>query len=293
MKCKVIILRGLPASGKTSWAKEMLEKHPGQYKRINKDDLRDMLDGGRWSKHNEKFILHIRDQLIITAMKEGFSVIVDDTNFEPKHEDRIREILEGDACGFGTTGGFKIEVKFFDTPLEECIERDLKRTRSVGERVIRRMYNKYLRSDKPIVYIPPEGKPKAIIVDIDGTLAIHGDRSPYDWHRVFEDEPNRVIASIIRSYIPISKKIILVSGRDEICRAETEKWLSHHYIPYQALFMRPMGNTEKDAIIKRRIFDEHIRDHYQIQFVLDDRNQVVEMWRKLGLMCLQVAEGDF
>lgn len=58
--------------------------------------------------------------------------------------------------------------------------------------------------------------------------------------------------------------------------------------------MREAGNNEKDSIIKRRLFDTYIKDKYDIQFVLDDRNQVVDMWRKdLGLCCLQVDYGDF
>lgn len=57
--------------------------------------------------------------------------------------------------------------------------------------------------------------------------------------------------------------------------------------------MRPEGDIRKDSIVKREIFENYIRDYYNIQFVLDDRNQVVEMWRSLGLKCLQVQEGDF
>jgi len=57
--------------------------------------------------------------------------------------------------------------------------------------------------------------------------------------------------------------------------------------------MRKTGDSRKDSIVKREIFEEHIKGKYRIQFVLDDRNQVVEMWRQLGLTCLQVAEGDF
>jgi len=57
--------------------------------------------------------------------------------------------------------------------------------------------------------------------------------------------------------------------------------------------MRPAGNTENDAIIKKRLFDENIRDDYDVRFVLDDRNRVVDMWREIGLTCLQVDYGDF
>ena len=57
--------------------------------------------------------------------------------------------------------------------------------------------------------------------------------------------------------------------------------------------MRKTGDNRKDAIVKREIYETHIKDKYQVDYVLYDRNQVVEMWRSLGLTCLQVADGDF
>jgi hypothetical protein len=57
--------------------------------------------------------------------------------------------------------------------------------------------------------------------------------------------------------------------------------------------MRDKGNNEKDSIVKRNMFEKYIRGKYFIEYVLDDRNQVVEMWRSMGLTCLQVADGDF
>ena len=65
---KVIITIGLPASGKTTWAKELMEKEPGEWKRINKDDLRAMLDNGRWSHINERFVIELRDHIILQAL---------------------------------------------------------------------------------------------------------------------------------------------------------------------------------------------------------------------------------
>jgi hypothetical protein len=59
------------------------------------------------------------------------------------------------------------------------------------------------------------------------------------------------------------------------------------------LMMRKTGDKRKYSIVKKEIFNEHIKGKYCVDFVLDDRNQVVEMWRKLGLVCLQVAEGNF
>ena len=57
--------------------------------------------------------------------------------------------------------------------------------------------------------------------------------------------------------------------------------------------MRKNGYNKKDSIVKKEIFDEYIKDKYYVEFILDDRNQVVDMWREMGLTCLQVAEGNF
>lgn len=134
---------------------------------------------------------------------------------------------------------------------------------------------------------------KAIIVDIDGTLAKMTGRGPFEWSRVGEDRCNEPIKSIVNSMAK-AHKIIVFSGRDGVCLTETINWLIENRIHYDKIFMRPAGNNEKDSIIKRRMYDENIVGKYDVSFVLDDRNQVVDMWRKdLGLTCLQVDYGDF
>lgn len=284
------MLKGLPASGKSTWAKKMVDDNPGKFKRVNKDDLRAMLDNGRWSKSNEAFILAVRDTIIEGALMRGYDVIVDDTNLDPKHEEAMKAIgkkLKG-VCD----EEIFLEIKTFDMNVDECIARDLKRPQPVGEKVIRRMYEQYLKPEpEPIKYTP--GLSNAIICDIDGTLAHMVNRGPYEWDKVDSDVLDQVVADIVRTYVALGYYILLVSGRDGSCEMKTRKWFMQNGILYDFLYMRPAGNTEKDSIIKRQIFDEYIRGKYNVAFVLDDRNQVVEMWRSLGLKCLQVADGNF
>ena len=85
-----------------------------------------------------------------------------------------------------------------------------------------------------------------------------------------------------------------MSGRDGVCEPETTKWLNDNEIPYDAMFMRAANDSRKDSIVKKELFEQFVRDHLAIEFVLDDRDQVVDMWRnELGLKVLQVAPGDF
>ena len=94
----LIMLKGLPASGKTTYAKKMIDEAPkNSIKRVNKDDLRAMIDNGTWSKGNEKFILVVRDNIVMEALITGKHIIVDDTNLVPKHEERLRELAK--VCG--------------------------------------------------------------------------------------------------------------------------------------------------------------------------------------------------
>src|SRR3990167_9842109 len=103
---KLIMCYGLQASGKTTWAKEQVLKSGGNTKRVNKDDLRSLIDAGKWSKSNEKSILKARDLLIRMFLATGFSVIVDDTNLAGKHKETLGALAkEFDAI---------FEIKKFD-----------------------------------------------------------------------------------------------------------------------------------------------------------------------------------
>lgn len=283
MNKQIILTVGLPASGKSTWAKEQVDKFPALYKRVNKDDLRDMIDAGGWSKSREQFVLRIRNQIVREALTAGFSIIVDDTNFSPKHKETM-EIIAKEYVGVS------VEVKRFDTPLLECLERDRKRTKPVGDKVILKMWEDFIRKDYP----RSAGLPEAIICDIDGTIAHMEGRSPYDETLVSTDKPVKEIIDILQTYKRGKIiEIILMSGRHETCRKDTEAWLKQCGVPYDKLYMRPAEDNQKDVIVKEALFDRYVRGRYNIAFVLDDRDQVVNLWRDLGLKCLQVDFGAF
>lgn len=132
---KLIMLKGLPASGKSTWAKKQVTDD-NRFRRVNKDDLRSMVFNSAWNVKCETEILYIRDTLITHWMIIGVDIIVDDTNFNPYHEKKLRQMAEDNQYDF--------EIKVFDTPLQECIDRDSDRVKGhVGAQVIRDMYEKY------------------------------------------------------------------------------------------------------------------------------------------------------
>lgn len=307
---KVLILQGLPASGKSTYAKQLVKDNPGQWKRINKDDLRAMLDVSEWSKDNEHFVVALRDQIIVKALAAGVNVVVDDTNLDPRHEADIRQMLIFNSNPKVNTA--TVELKFFDTPVEECIARDALRPKGggyVGEAVIRKFAyqlqgGKPRPNRRPLVTIEPwtptPGLPDAVMVDIDGTLAHmteegrlrFGRNAPYAWHYVGEDAVDVKLRKHL-SLLDNKNHIIVMSGRDGVCRPETEKWLRDQNIYYNELHMRMPNDSRKDNIVKLELFNEFVRGKYNIGVVFDDRDQVVQMWRAMGLTCYQVAAGDF
>jgi len=307
MKGKLIATRGLPASGKTTWAKaQVAAVPPGRVVRVNRDDLRLMLHG---EPHHigvtEQQITAAQHNAIRALLADGVTVIVDDTNLRARN---LRALAE-----LAARAGAEFEVcEFTDVPLQVCRERNAAREQGrVPDEVIVTMHQKFLAGrtlplpvpqlsalstvDAPsTAYIPDPALPKAIMVDIDGTVALHNGRSPYDLARVHEDAPNLPVINAVRAMHAAGYTIVFCSGREDLCRAATEKWLREHVaVPFAALHMRATGDKRGDDVVKLEMFDEHIRDAYQVDFVLDDRNRVVDAWRSIGLAVFQVAEGDF
>lgn len=141
------------------------------------------------------------------------------------------------------------------------------------------------------------------IFDIDGTLA-NGDhrvhhikKQPKDWDTYFslcgEDEPIMPVVKLAQALWKSNNFFFYVSGRSDVCREQTEQWLMKHGLPKEPLMMRKQGDHRDDDILKSEFLDEILADGWIPLMVFDDRNRVVNMWRKRGIVCAQVAEGDF
>ncbi len=292
MKHKLIVCKGLPGSGKSFWAKEFVKKNKG-YLRINNDELRLMCFNRRFDKDDTGYIDDARDELVSYFMsRKNVSLIIDNTNLNPKKIKGYRDsAYEAD---------FHFEIKdFTDVPLTMCIERDRLRENPVGEKVIRQMYNQFLRKDPPKIEFDPHLQ-DCIISDLDGTLALMCDRSPYDEAKSDQDYLNEPVWNVIwamRDLFNISPKrmpkLILMSGRDEgRGRKATESWLIKHKIRYDYLYMRKAGDQTSDDIVKENMYNEHIKDKYNVKAVFDDRLRVTRVWYKLGLPLFRVGDPD-
>lgn len=288
MTQKLIMCRWLPASGKSTWAKEYVKSTKNSV-RINNDDLREMMHSSIFSKENEQYITTIRELLVSKCLDDNQTVIVDNTNLNPIHEEMLRSLAE--------YADVKFEIKEFAVDIDTCIARDrLRWDKSVWEKVIRdmaRQFNYYPEPPREFDKVVQSFGKDAFIFDIDGTLAYMQGRSPYDYTRVSEDGCHKDIAYMAEVLKSFGHDIIICSWRKDDCREETMSWLYTNNIPFDLLLMRKSDDNRKDSIVKYELLLNEIIPHYYVKWVFDDRKQVVDMWRQSGLRCYQVADGNF
>lgn len=298
----LLILRGVPGCGKSTFAHQWL-KEGERRARVNRDDIR-MQHFGKETGVDENMVTQIEHQQVDSLLKAGYSVVVDDTNIRHAYINAFVKI----AAKHGTP----VAVKEFDVDLKTAIARNAVRAslggRDVPVPVIEKMHkslkssgqysrqhvaNAWGQSQTVQPYIRPVGKRKVYLFDIDGTLAEMSDRSPFEWNKVGNDDPRRQVILTAQALAQAGYEIVVMSGRDSVCREDTIAWLEFYNIPFVDLFMRAEGDMRKDNIVKQELFDKHIRDFYDVVAVFDDRDQVVQMWRAMGVDCFQVQPGNF
>ena len=135
----------------------------------------------------------------------------------------------------------------------------------------------------------------AILVDMDGTLSIRegfSDRDPYDWSKAGEDGVCPVVSDIVHRF-SADHTIIILTARPRSAELICRSWLKSNRIPFDHIFTRKDKDFREDSIVKKEIYDNYIKDFWNVNFVMDDRDRVVDMWRSIGLKTLQVSPGDF
>ena len=291
---KVLALRGISGCGKSTYANEL--KAQG-WAVVSRDAIRESIFKD-YASVDEDAVTVIQDASIDALLRAGRNVVIDDTNIRVKYLKRFAELAAKHNASF--------DIKQFDVDVNVAIGRVASRAtaggRDVPEGVIRKQAQGLkaakVKMDELFVpefesYVRPEDRPLAILVDIDGTLAHNdGHRSFYDYTKVYDDKVKDEIAEIVNRFYP-THQVIIMSGRDDSSQEETARWLQDNEINFDEIHMRKTGDQRKDSIVKIELFDEFVRYNWAVDFVLDDRQQVVDAWRSIGLTCLQVAPGDF
>ena len=316
----ILILIGISGSGKSTFAKQFVQENP-TYLRLNRDDLRRSIvpvplgEYWKWEDNRknriERLVSELEKSALLAALESGWNVVIDNTHLRQRYITELLKLIDKQAS---TRKPIAVSFLVIDVNLEEAIKRDQLRPDVVGETVIREQHSRLhilknifdatQRLQFPTVHTTVDlmeqdhSLPKCILVDIDGTAAKIHDRSPFDWSNVGRDLPNTPVLNVVRAMRATGYAVVFLSGRDSAARTETVRWLQKYLdwkevVDYQ-LFMRLQNDMRKDSIIKRELFDAHIRGRYFVELVLDDRDQVVSLWRRdMGLTCLQVDYGDF
>lgn len=299
------LTQGLPASGKTTAALGLVHSSGGRVRRVNLDSLRLMFDDNdgsvRHGRDHEDVVLAAQDAAILAAVDAGFDVVIDNTHLVPRLPNRYKRLLASRDVEFAV-------IDCTEVPVDECVRRDAERAGSVGEQLIRAMNERMLSArksgwrltadwlnDRPVIkpYAPTGMLPTAVLCDLDGTLAHHVSRGPYEIEKCETDLLDEEVARVLALCDRTDDYVVLLSGRQSEFREHTERWLKANGVVYDELWMRAEGDRRPDDVVKAELFDAHVRDRFDVRFVLDDRDRVVALWRRMGLKCLQVAYGNF
>lgn len=278
----MIITVGVPCSGKSTYAKELCDEDDS-FVEINRDWIRHnvVCPGSDWStykftKKREQDVTQVQEEMIMDAFGKGKSVIISDTNLNEKTRNKLIKVADD--------LGYEVEIKEFPISLEEAWKRDANRVNGVGHSVIYQMYQKWLEYKGCKTYTPDESKPKAVIFDVDGTIAdMKGGRSPFAWDKVGQDSPRQLIIDMAKGFDAQGYTILVVSGRDSVCFDETSEWLKDNEVPYFYLYMRQEWDIRKDTIVKEEIFWDLIADYWNVVGVVDDRPVIYRLWAELKI----------
>lgn len=295
---RCILTIGISASGKTTWAEEYVENmirlEKEYWVNLNRDDIRHEVfeqKTGRmnfsWSQWNRKW-----EKLVTAEWKKRIEhicqdytikgVVISDTNLNPTTREFLTNRFE--------SAGFKVVLQHFPIDYETAVKRDLSRINPVGSAVIAEQIQKYWAQfgDR---YTPDITRPQAVIFDVDGTLAhVNGKRNIFDFDNIHLDDPDHLVMNIARA-LTSHYHIIIVSGRDDCCKAKTIEWLKTHLGREPSdVFMRVTGDTRRDCIVKKEIFFRDIAPKYHVIGVFDDRPQVIMgCWAPLGIQVLKAG----
>lgn len=304
---KIIVLSGPPASGKTVFARDYIQTHKDCVI-VNRDDFRSAR-GDYWVPSQEDYISDIEEAAVRSALKRGLTPIIDATNLNPKTISKWNTIAD--------EFGVEVETKSFYIPFKDAVERDRLRGeaggRSVGEKVLKDFYLRYFEEEfRKEVYTDHTfirnddnlDLPPCIVVDLDGTVALHQGRSPFEWDKIDTDKCDPRMKQIIERYILNGVNVIFLTGRNKtaVAYAKTFDWLAKYFPYYKTdmntlkkfykwnLIMRAEKDYRPAPISKKELFEQYVDGKYNVLAVFEDSNRCVEMWRSLGLLTLQPAD---
>lgn len=306
---KIILTVGASCSGKSTWAQEAWEFYwyntEEHWVVLERDTYRFAMftDGKRdwtaykFTKKNERAVTAAIDKDALEAAGRGDSIILSDTNLNPAIRQKWKDFAE--------EHGYKYEEKLFPCDWNTLVKRNAQREGGLPESLLWSQYKRFMQQfgkigEHPVeVYQPQRSLDFCVICDIDGCVAdMRGIRKPYDWDLVSQDKPRSEVIAMLDGLALRNGNVIFMSGRDGVCYEDTLAWLEKHItsswhpdIKWD-LVMREQGDSRKDDIVKYELYQQHVKDIYNVAAVLDDRPSVVRLWTVLGLPNI-IQVGDY
>lgn len=298
----LLILVGPAGSGKTTWVRNYVRGRRDT-RIVSRDSLRQQLFGYDDETVKDYYMekhLHDRETcvtktqfaLIKCLLEDGSSVVVDDTNLKIAVIDRFVKAFKR----------YKITFKIFDVGLDTAIARNAARIKRVDDGVVRNQWDSFERMKSLYDLSPraPGGEmieqrgdlPAAYVFDMDGTIALRKTRHAYEWDRVKEDIVNEPVRDVYIALRNAGFRMIICTARDETAGDATRDWLMDNGMNFDEFYIRAASDRRPDYVVKEEFWRD-IAKTCCIRALLDDRDQVVDHARSLGLSCFQVAYGNF
>lgn len=291
------IMVGPVGSGKSTEVLAAL----GQYSdliRISKDEIRRGLRGNRQDMNIEPLVSSVYDSTIEKALMRGFNVVLDTTN---AHYSTLKKRL-----AYYKTLGIVNLIFMPNHPLDTLFSRNGYRPQDerLPNEVVKSMWTKYqttfAKQDELIAEasarVPQEQVnyddtlPDCVLIDFDDTISGKCDRGPFEWAKVGGDYPLKEMITLLNS-LDSSVERIFVTGRSEACSKESAKWIDNHFVFNSAratplLLMRGKNDFRPAVEVKQDLYEEHIKNKYNVLAVFDDDSRVIEMFRAKGINTL-------
>ena len=288
MSQKLVVLKGPPAAGKSTKAKELYQ-HYGAEKAVlvSRDSIRDSM-GKYWVPSREGLVSTIETSMIENALENNFIPIVDATNLNPKTIQHLESIAKSHAA----------EIEWIEciVPFSEALRRDKDRQRPVGEKVLRSFYERYypewmiFENETRTMEPWDPNKPKAIICEVDSILALRTGRAEGDYESVSSDLPDFRATALFNSLISeCDFEVIFITSRPETekCMAETIEWLESHVKPH---YWQNRGVPESNWLIyfynegeQIQLYEKRIKPWNNVAAVFTNKD--CDKWRDNGLLC--------
>lgn len=304
----ITLMVGPPGSGKSTWSHSYVAfkaGHGQEAVRVSQDDQ---------GKEDHMTLFN-------ESLAKGLNIVVDRMNFDKNQRNRYLEPAR--------KAGYATRIVITHCPLATCLERcnarenhpTIKDSKTASQ-AVNFFFKSYERvSDDEADEVFRLGwigndAPKAVICDLDGTLCNvehrrHFVRPPEgqkkNWPAFFagikDDTVNKACEELLTAMAWSGYKIVYCSGRSDNERKATVEWLNTHkldkfeaeasYLGPSPLYMRGRSDSRRDDVVKEIILDFEILTRFKPAFMIDDRDQVVAMWRRRGFTCLQIDYGDF